>query len=84
MERQRAQKWLKMNKEFDKFSRNYPEKLRRRIFKGIPEALRGAIWQKMLGVEQKIADNRGTYARMLQLGHKYSTDVRQIDNDINR
>lgn len=73
-----------MLKNFNKFSMSYPEKLRRRIFKGIPESLRGAIWQKLLGIDKKIQENPDTYMKMLKLGHKYSTDVRQIDNDINR
>lgn len=77
-------KWVKMLKNFNKFSMSYPEKLRRRIFKGIPESLRGAIWQKLLGIDKKIQENPDTYMKMLKLGHKYSTDVRQIDNDINR
>jgi USP6 N-terminal-like protein len=29
-------------------------------------------------------ENKGIYNRMLELGYKYSTEIRQIDNDINR
>lgn len=84
MEYQRAQKWLKMLKNFEKFSKLNTEKLHRRIFKGIPDKLRGAIWQKLLRVEVSMAENPNVYSRMLNLAHKHSTDVRQIDNDINR
>lgn len=82
IERQRAVKWAKMHKNFNKSS--IREKLRRRIFKGIPDSLRGAIWQKLLGIDEKVKDNPNMYKKMLTIGHKYSTDIRQIDNDINR
>lgn len=101
IERQRAVKWAKMHKNFNKSS--IREKLRRRIFKGIPDSMRGSslnilhvfcllfninftggIWQKLLGIEEKKEDNRNMYKKMLMIGHKYSTDIRQIDNDINR
>jgi USP6 N-terminal-like protein len=71
-----------MHKNFNKSS--IREKLRRRIFKGIPDSLRGAIWQKLLGIDEKMNEHPDTYKNMLKIGHKYSTDIRQIDNDINR
>jgi hypothetical protein len=40
VEYQRAQKWLKMLKNFEKFSKGPAEKLHKRIFKGIPDKLR--------------------------------------------
>lgn len=84
IEIQRAQKWLKMLKNFEKFSSLNREKFHRRIFKGIPDKLRGAIWLKLLKVEQSMKDNPNIYNKMLNLAHNYSTDIRQIDNDINR
>lgn len=84
VEYQRAQKWLKMLKNFEKFSSLNREKLHRRIFKGIPDKLRGAIWQKLLRVEESMTMNPNVYNKMLNLAHKHSTDIRQIDNDINR
>lgn len=81
---QRAQKWLKMLNNFQKFSSLNREKLHRRIFKGIPDKLRGAIWLKLLHVEETMKENANVYSRMLNLAYNYSTDVRQIDNDINR
>lgn len=81
---QRAQKWVKMLKNFDKFSSLNREKLQRRVHKGIPDKLRGAIWLKLLHVEQSMNDNPNVYNKMLNLAHCYSTDIRQIDNDINR
>lgn len=82
VENQRAQKWIKMLKKFDSFGNR--EKLQRRIFKGIPDKIRGALWLKMLKVEKQMADNKGVYMKMLELGYKNSIEVRQIDNDILR
>lgn len=84
IEIQRAQKWLKMLKNFEKFSSLNREKLQRRIFKGIPDKLRGAIWMKFLQVEKSMKENPNVYNKMLKLALNYSTDIRQIDNDINR
>ncbi|CRK98358.1 CLUMA_CG011718, isoform A [Clunio marinus] len=84
VEIQRAQKWLKMHKSFEKFRNYNREKLQRRIFKGIPDKLRGAIWLKLLQVEKQMKDNPGVYNKMLNLAYNHSTDIRQIDNDINR
>lgn len=84
MESQRAQKWLKMLKNFEKFSHSSREKLQRRIYKGIPDKIRGAIWLKLLNVEKNMRESLGVYEKMLNLAYNYSTDVRQIDNDINR
>lgn len=84
VEVQRAQKWLKMLKNFEKFSSLNREKLERRIYKGIPDKLRGAIWLKLLDVEKSMKENPDMYSRMLSIAHNYSTDIRQIDNDINR
>lgn len=84
VEVQRAQKWLKMLKNFEKFASLSREKLQRRIYKGIPDKLRGAIWLKLLRVEESMEKNPNVYNKMLNLAHNYSTDIRQIDNDINR
>lgn len=37
------------------------EKLKRRIYKGIPDALRGEIWSKLLGLETIKEEQRGKY-----------------------
>jgi hypothetical protein len=92
IEIQRAQKWLKMVKNWNKFVATNREKLQRRIYKGIPDKLRRNIWMKMLNVEAQMQANeedlgknkQSVYNRMLKLGYKYSTEIRQIDNDINR
>ncbi|KAL7036076.1 hypothetical protein ACKWTF_008682 [Chironomus riparius] len=90
VEIQRAQKWLKMVKNWNKFKETNREKLQRRIYKGVPDKLRRSIWLKLLNIENQMSqpsDNKNEpsiYNKMLLLGFKYSTEVRQIDNDINR
>lgn len=49
IERIREQKWLKMIYNWGKVS---PEKLKRRVYKGIPNSLRGKVWAKLLQVDQ--------------------------------
>lgn len=71
-----------MLKTYEKFAITSREKLQRRIFKGIPDKLRGAIWLKMLNVEKQMKEFPLVYNKMLDLGYKYSTEVRQIDNDM--
>jgi hypothetical protein len=90
IEIQREPKCLKMVKNWDKFVLANREKLQRRIYKGIPDKLRRNIWLKMLKVEAQIEVNKedlssnkqSMYNRMLELGYKYSTEIRQIDNDM--
>lgn len=60
------------------------DKLRTRIFKGIPIKLRSAAWQKLLQTDQTIAANRGVYAKMLAYARQWCTEARQIDSDVNR
>jgi USP6 N-terminal-like protein len=60
------------------------EKLSKRIHKGIPDKLRHLVWKKLLNIDKLMADHKHTYAKMLRLARKYSTDVRQIDFDVNR
>lgn len=60
------------------------EKLHKRIYKGIPNSLRIKVWCKLLDVNRIKSDNPGKYKEMLRLAKLWSTDVRQIDSDVNR
>ncbi|GFG29869.1 hypothetical protein Cfor_12130 [Coptotermes formosanus] len=82
LEMDREKKWLKMLKNWDHFSTS--EKLRRRIYKGIPEKLRGQVWSRLLNVETVREEQRGKYEEMRQLAWRWSPDIRQIDLDVNR
>lgn len=58
IERIREQKWLKMIYNWDKVS---PDKLKRRVYKGIPNSLRGKVWAKLLRVDQLTDDQKNQY-----------------------
>jgi len=59
VEMDREKKWLKMLKNWDHFSAS--EKLRRRIYKGIPEKLRGQVWSRLLNIETIREEQHGKY-----------------------
>ncbi|CAF4746396.1 unnamed protein product [Pieris macdunnoughi] len=82
VEVEREKKWVKMLASWD--SPATKEKLHRRIYKGIPNSLRIKIWCKLLDVNRIKSDNPGKYQEMLKLAKIWSTDVRQIDSDVNR
>ncbi|CAH0716393.1 unnamed protein product, partial [Brenthis ino] len=82
VEVEREKKWVKMLGSWD--SQTTKEKLHRRIYKGIPNSLRIKIWCKLLNVNAIKSENLGKYQEMLKLAKHWSTDVRQIDSDVNR
>lgn len=79
---EREKKWLQMLRRWNK--KDTLEKLKKRIYKGIPNKLRSAAWMKLLNIDETIAANKGVYKRMLQLAREWSTEARQIDSDVNR
>lgn len=81
LERERTQKWVKMVKNWEKYIRG--EKLRRRIYKGIPNAMRGETWKNLLGID-KIPNRSTVYESMKRIARAQSPDIRQIDLDVNR
>lgn len=78
----REKKWLAMLKHWDKISTQ--EKIKRRIYKGIPNKFRLDAWTHLLRIDEKIRQNTGVYKEMLKLAREYSTETRQIDYDVNR
>lgn len=82
VELDRTQKWVKMLKSWDKY---YPgEKLVRRIYKGIPDRLRGEVWGRLLNLNKIKGEQEGIYQRMRNRARTKSTSIRQIDLDVNR
>lgn len=79
---ERVQKWLKMVKNWDKYKNS--EKLVKRVYKGIPLQLRGEAWALLLNLEKVKQDNQGKYERMKKQARNYSTEIKQIDLDVNR
>ncbi|XP_041651052.1 USP6 N-terminal-like protein [Cheilinus undulatus] len=79
---ERAEKWLKMVKNWDKYKNS--EKLVKRVYKGIPLQLRGQAWALLLDVEKVKNENEGKYEKMKQQARSFSTEIKQIDLDVNR
>uniref|UniRef100_A0A3Q1CG64 USP6 N-terminal-like protein n=1 Tax=Amphiprion ocellaris TaxID=80972 RepID=A0A3Q1CG64_AMPOC len=79
---ERVEKWLKMTKKWDKYRNS--EKLVKRVYKGIPLQLRGQAWALLLDVEKIKQDNQGKYEKMKQQARNFSTEIKQIDLDVNR
>ncbi|XP_060833181.1 USP6 N-terminal-like protein [Bombus pascuorum] len=82
VEMERLKKWEKMTKQWD--SSSTKEKLRRRVYKGIPNRFRGQVWALLLGIKNLKKEQAGKYEEMLQLARKWSTEIRQIDADVAR
>ncbi|XP_055838183.1 USP6 N-terminal-like protein isoform X2 [Episyrphus balteatus] len=80
IELERDKKWMRMLQQWDPNN----EKLRKRVFKGIPNRVRWLAWKKLLNVEESMKKNPGIYSQMLEWARKYSTEARQIDSDVNR
>lgn len=78
----REKKWLAMLNHWNKSSTQ--EKIKRRIYKGIPNKFRRGAWTHLLRIDEKIQQNSGVYEEMLKLAREYSTETRQIDFDVNR
>lgn len=82
VEMERLKKWEKMMTDWN--STSTKEKLRRRIYKGIPNRLRGRVWTLLLGIEALKQEQAGKYDEMLKLARQWSTEIRQIDADVAR
>ncbi|XP_054724277.1 USP6 N-terminal-like protein [Uloborus diversus] len=81
-EQERIGKWLKMMKKWDKYCDSV--KLRERVYKGIPNSVRGEVWCRLLGVPQIKMEQEGKYEEMVQQARIHSKDIKQIDLDVNR
>ncbi|XP_026234247.1 USP6 N-terminal-like protein isoform X2 [Anabas testudineus] len=79
---ERADKWLKMVKKWEKYKNS--DRMVKRVYKGIPLQLRGRAWALMLDVERTKEENEGKYEKMKEQARLYSTEIKQIDLDINR
>ena len=55
------------------------EKMINRVYKGVPESVRGRLWYIILEVDLKKREQRGVYEKMKDLARKFSPDIRQID-----
>ncbi|XP_031421032.1 USP6 N-terminal-like protein [Clupea harengus] len=78
----RVDKWVKMVKKWDKYRSS--DKMVKRVYKGIPLQLRGQAWALLLDVEQVKKENMGKYEKMKEQASSFSTEIKQIDLDVNR
>ncbi|XP_053305655.1 ubiquitin carboxyl-terminal hydrolase 6-like [Spea bombifrons] len=79
---ERVDKWLKMLKKWPKYRNS--EKMFRRVYKGIPLQVRGQVWSLLLDVDVMKSANEGKYEKMKEVSKIYSTEIKQIDLDVNR
>ncbi|XP_054274539.1 TBC1 domain family member 10B-like isoform X2 [Macrosteles quadrilineatus] len=82
VEVERVKKWLKMLHNWNTNATR--DKLRKRVFKGVPDKLRGQVWSKMLNLSTAREEQSGKYQEMRELAWRWSPDIRQIDLDVNR
>ncbi|XP_077750411.1 TBC1 domain family member 3K-like [Canis aureus] len=80
-ETRRADKWIKMLKRWDHYLPS--EKLRCRVYKGVPPQVQGQVWLQLLNVQVK-ARNAGKYQEMKEAALVSSQDIMQIDLDVNQ
>ncbi|XP_067293344.1 USP6 N-terminal-like protein [Pseudorasbora parva] len=79
---EREEKWVKMVKKWEKYQNS--EKMMKRVYKGIPLKLRGQVWALLLDVGNVKQANYRKYEKMKEQAKKYSTEIKQIDLDVNR
>jgi len=86
-EMSRIDKWLKMLSDGNKWfpvGSKYHDKMVDRVWKGVPERLRGTLWRILLDIDRIKQEQEGKYQEMKDLARKHSPDIRQIDLDVNR
>ncbi|XP_009994746.1 PREDICTED: uncharacterized protein LOC104387661 [Chaetura pelagica] len=79
---ERVDKWLKMLKKWGKYRNS--DKMCRRVYKGIPLQVRGQVWSLLLDVEKMKKENEGKYEQMKEQAKNFSSEIKQIDLDVNR
>jgi len=86
-EMSRVEKWLKMDKERNKWfpvqAKNH-DRMVERVWKGVPERFRGRLWTILLDLDKIKLEQQGKYQEMKNFARKYSSEIRQIDLDVNR
>jgi hypothetical protein len=82
VERARSVKWASMiNSEAKYFAPKAKEreKMVNRIYKGVPDSVRGRLWYILLEIDQTKREKKGVYEQMKELARRSSPDIRQID-----
>eukprot|EP00249_Psilotum_nudum_P022436 c28518_g2_i2 orf=339-1496(+) len=85
-EEERLRKWRKMigvdGADWEQYVRRKPQVVKRRIRKGIPDCLRGLVWQLISGSRDLLLMNPGVYEQLVF----YETSASELDiiRDISR
>lgn len=80
---ERTKKWLKMLRKWHTYTKKKSAKIARRVWKGIPDPVRGQAWRCIMGTAVKKAQSPTFYADLLKKSGVPKV-VHQIDLDINR
>ena len=67
----------KVRKYFE-YGAKYREKMINRIYKGVPDGVRGQLWYILLDIAEIKEQQDGVYAHMKEVARKYSPDIRQV------
>jgi len=87
VENSRSMKWAEMMKKSKNFfdsNAKHREKMINRIYKGVPDSMRGPLWAILLNVDQLRKEQPKVYEKMKHIARLHSPDIRQIDLDVNR
>uniref|UniRef100_A0A672TKC0 Rab-GAP TBC domain-containing protein n=1 Tax=Strigops habroptila TaxID=2489341 RepID=A0A672TKC0_STRHB len=78
--------WPEKRKEQDQLTwHTFPSaQMCRRVYKGIPLQVRGQVWSLLLDVEKMKKENEGKYEQMKEQAKSFSSEIKQIDLDVNR
>ncbi|OZC04944.1 hypothetical protein X798_08062 [Onchocerca flexuosa] len=80
----REQKWLRMISRWND-GKDISEKLKKRLWKGVPEKFRSLVWARLLRINHyQQEQKRNVYRELLMRARLISKDIKQIDLDINR
>ncbi|CAG9536175.1 unnamed protein product [Cercopithifilaria johnstoni] len=80
----REQKWLRMITRWND-GKGTNDKLKKRLWKGVPEKFRSLVWTKLLEVNRYRQERKNNvYRELLMRARLISKDIKQIDLDINR
>ncbi|VIO94068.1 Uncharacterized protein BM_BM6579 [Brugia malayi] len=80
----REQKWLRMMSRWND-RRGANDKLKKRLWKGVPEKFRSLVWTRLLEINRYRQEQKNNvYRELLMRARLISKDIKQIDLDINR
>ncbi len=74
-------KWSQMIKHgLPSYTAQYPDKVRRRARRGIPDCFRGLAWQYFSGSLERLSQNRGLYEKLRRQSSSWQEDISRDTN----